>query len=126
MNKSLNILKLKVALKVIGMSSSRYHSWKKREVACQLKDYSSCPKTSPTKITAKETSIIKSLILDKKYSHFPVRALALYASITGKVHCSSSTWYKMIKIYKLKRPRIRVYLTPVTSNHYTSKLAAQV
>ena len=45
---SLSVLPLRVALRVIRLSPSRYHSWKNGD-ECGLDDMFSCPRTSPRK-----------------------------------------------------------------------------
>jgi hypothetical protein len=72
-------LPLKECLETIGLTAARYHSWVKRQILCQLPDQSTCPKLSPTKITSKETSLIKELITTKDYAHFSINSLAVFA-----------------------------------------------
>ncbi len=49
------ILPLRVALRVLRLSPSRYHSWK-REDECGLDDMPSCPRSSPQQLTRAEVS----------------------------------------------------------------------
>lgn len=49
-DRSRDVLSLRTALQLLGLSSSRYHVWK-REEQCQLGDVSSCPHTFPHQLT---------------------------------------------------------------------------
>jgi len=104
-----NVNSLKECLGTIKISGARFHNWMRRQKKCRLQDHTTCPKSSPTKLTPKETETIRSLFFSKEYSHYSIRALALYALIMGYVACSSSTWYRQINQNKWRRPRIRVY-----------------
>ena len=43
-----------VALRSIGLSASRYHAWVRLEESCELEDRTSCPRTIPGQLTARE------------------------------------------------------------------------
>jgi len=86
--KARKFVRLKDCLDVISLTPSRFHSWVRRQKQCRLQDYSTCPKSTPTKLTIGEQNAIKSLIQSREYAHFSVRALALYALIMGFVACS--------------------------------------
>jgi len=107
--KARKYVQLKDCLATISLSPSRFHSWIRRQKECRLDDYSTCPKTQPTKLIPEETKTIESMVKSSEYSHFSIRALALYAAIMGFVVCSPSTWYRTIKVLDLKRQRSRVY-----------------
>ena len=55
--------------RVLGLSLSRYHAWKRAERACDLIDRSSCPKTFPGQLTARETAIIQEMVTANEYRH---------------------------------------------------------
>ena len=71
---------LAVALRVLGLSASRYHTWRRFEQACTLEDRTSCPKTSPTQLTRQEVATVQQMATAMEYRHMPIRVLALYAS----------------------------------------------
>lgn len=96
-------------LEAVGLSLARYKSWMLRRRRCRLQDYSSCPKLSPTKLTADEVATMGEMVADPCYVHFPVRALALHAARIGKVVASPVTWRRRIRLHNWKRPRKRVY-----------------
>jgi hypothetical protein len=54
------VLPLNVALRVIGLSHSRYHLWK-QEQECDLDDFPSCPRRSSQQLTLTEVSTIKEM-----------------------------------------------------------------
>jgi putative transposase len=103
------VCSLKECLATIDISGSRFHNLVRRQKKCQLQDYNTCPKSSPNSLTSEETSAIRSLFYSKDYAYFSIRALALYALINGYVACSSSTWYRQIRLNEWQRPRTRVY-----------------
>ena len=107
--KTVAVLSLKEALETIGLSMARYRSWSKRKIQCRLSDEVSCPKLTPTKITTKERRIIGSLVTSKKYIHFSIPSLALFAKRRGLVFASLTVWYRTVREFSLRRPGIGVY-----------------
>ena len=47
-------LRLVIILKLLSLSSARYHAWVRSQKECGLEDRSSCPRTSPGQLTADE------------------------------------------------------------------------
>ena len=45
----------------------------------------------------------------EEYHHVPTGTLALLAQQFGQVFASSSTWYRLVRIYKWRRPRGRIH-----------------
>ena len=88
---SLSVLPLRVALRLLRLSSSRYHSWK-NETECGLDDISSCPRTSPQQITRTEVKTIQDMVTSEYYRHVPTNRLAILAQRLGKVFASPTTW----------------------------------
>ncbi|MCH8102305.1 MAG: hypothetical protein IIB28_04020, partial [Chloroflexi bacterium] len=82
------VLPLKVALRVIGLSHSRYHAWKQEE-ECDLDDMPSCPRRSSQQLTLTEVSTIKEMVTSEEYRHVPTGTLALLAQRLGKVFASA-------------------------------------
>jgi len=102
------VLPLKVALRVIGLSHSRYHAWK-QEDECDLDDLPSCPRRSSQQLTLTEVSTIKEMVTSEEYRHVPTGTLALLAQRLGKVFASASTWYRLVRIHNWRRPRGRIH-----------------
>ena len=78
-------IKLTECLELLGLSKSRYYYWLIKEKGCALDDYSSCPKTKPSQIRAKEVSKIKEMatlrsihILQLAHYHFMQKKSELY------------------------------------------------
>ena len=107
--KSIAVVSLKEALETIGLSMARYLSWSKRKIQCRLSDEVSCPKLTPTKITTKERRAICDLVTSKEYLHFSITSLALFAKRRGLVFASLTVWYRTVREFSLRRPRIRIY-----------------
>ncbi len=99
---------LQMVTRIIGLSRSRYHEWK-QENPCGLDDRSSCPKKSVHKITSTEIGVIREMVTSDEYRHVPTAILARLAERLGRVFVSASTWYRLIRIYKWRRPRLRLY-----------------
>ena len=106
--RSCSVLSLRVALRVVRLSHSRYHAWK-REEECGFDDMPSCPRFSSQQLTLAEVSKIKVMVTSEEYRHVPTGTLALLAQRLGKVFASSSTWYRLVRIYNWRRPRGRVH-----------------
>jgi hypothetical protein len=60
--KSASAIPLKLALRVIGLTSARYHAWLRAESVCELSDESSCPKTHPSRLTAEEVREMREMV----------------------------------------------------------------
>jgi transposase InsO family protein len=102
-------LPLKSVLRILGLSPSRYHAWRRLESACQLADRPSCPKMHPGQLTAQETATVKEMVTSADYRHMPTSTLAVYAQRVGKVFASASTWLRLVRAHGWRRPRARVY-----------------
>jgi hypothetical protein len=107
--RSLKTLALASVLRVIGLSASRYHSWKRAAKACELDDRDSCPQTFPGQLTPAEVLAMKSMVVGDEYRHVPIPGLALLAQRVGSVCASASTWAKQAKTRGWQRPRRRQY-----------------
>jgi len=101
-------LPLKSVLRILGLSPSRYHAWRRLETTCQLADRPSCPKMHPGQLTARETAAIKAMVTSTQYRHMPTSTLAVYAQRVGKVFASASTWLRLVRAHGWRRPRTRV------------------
>lgn len=101
-------LGLQASLRVLRLSSSRYHAWR-GESACELEDVDSCPRSRPCQLTRAEVSEIRSMVTDDEYRHIPTASLALLAQREGRVFASSSTWHRLIRKHNWRRPRARVH-----------------
>ncbi len=102
-------LPLNAALRIVRLSSSRYHSWCRSETGCDLDDQPSCPRVVPTRLTPSEVETVREMVESDDHRHMSLRALALHAQRIGKVIASPSTWYRLVRTAGWRRPRIRVY-----------------
>ena len=62
-----DVLSLRRALRILGLSASRYHPWRQAEHTCGLDDQPSCPQRTPTRLTATETLAMKEMIESPEY-----------------------------------------------------------
>jgi putative transposase len=108
--RSRSALPLRTVLRVLRLSQSRYHSWK-REEECDLDDMPSCPRSSPQQLTRAEVETIKEIVTSDEYRHVTTGTLALLAQRLGKVFASPTTWFRLVRLYKWRRPRLRVHPT---------------
>lgn len=81
---------LRSALAIIGLTPARYFAWKRKPHLCLLDDVPSCPKSSPSRLTAEEVKTMKEMATDPEYRHVPTSILAVLAQRMGKV-CGNST-----------------------------------
>lgn len=100
---------LRSLLRFLGLSPSRFHAWRRLQHACALEDQSSCPHTSPHRLTPAETLAIKDMVTAVEYRHVPTGTLAVLAQRLGKVCASPSTWYNLVRKFSWRRPRLRVH-----------------
>ena len=69
----------------------------------------SCPRVSPHQLTAAEVETIRDLATSQEYRHVPTGTLAVLAQRLGKVFASPSTWYRLIRDHRWRRPRQRIH-----------------
>ena len=49
------------------------------------------------------------MVTSEEYRHVPTGTLALLAQRLGKIFASATTWYKLVRLHKWRRPRLRVH-----------------
>jgi hypothetical protein len=88
---------LRALLRFLRVSPSRFYTWRRLEYACALDDQSSCPHTSPHRLTLSEVQAIEDLVTAPEYRHVPTGTLAVLAQRLGTVWASpsTSTWYHL-------------------------------
>jgi hypothetical protein len=99
-------LSLRGALRVLRMSPSRYHEWRRAERGCELDDQSSCPRSTPTRLTAAEILTIKEMVESPEYRHVPTGRLAILAQRLGRVFAAPGTWYRLVRERAWRRPEL--------------------
>jgi putative transposase len=102
-------LPLPSVLQFLRVSPSRFHAWRQRQSVCALDDQSSCPRTSPSRLTPPEVQTIKEMVTSPEYRHVPTGTLAVLAQRLGKVWASPSTWHRLVRQHGWRRPRLRVH-----------------
>ncbi len=107
-DRSRSVLPLRAAMRVLGLSQSRYHAWK-RENECGLNDMPSCPRSSPQQLTRAEVETIKEMVTSEEYRHVPTGTLAVLAQRLRKVYASPTTWYRLVRRHQWRRPRRRIH-----------------
>lgn len=120
-DKARNVVALASVLKVVGLSNARYHTWNRRDKACELTDRSSCPKKSPNQLTRAELESIRELATSDEYRHMPTSTLSRFAQRAGRVYASASTWLRLIRERGCRRPRMRIHPAKPTVGIRASK-----
>jgi putative transposase len=100
---------LQAVLRFLQLSPSRFHTWRRRQIACALDDQPSCPRTSPHRLTPSEVQGIGVMVMSPEYRHVPTGRLAVLAQRLGRVSASPSTWCRLVRKYGWRRPRVRVH-----------------
>jgi hypothetical protein len=95
--RSQKVLSLSAALRIPRLSASRYHSWCRAEVGCELDAPPSCPRVFPTRLTPDEVEKMRRRVESDDHRHMSLRALALHAQRIGKILSSPSTSYRLVK-----------------------------
>ena len=67
------VVSLGTALRIVGISSARYHAWRRREEGCALDDQPSCPKSFPSQLTREEVSTMRDFVESETYRHIAVQ-----------------------------------------------------
>src|ERR1700730_9544663 len=76
-------LPLRAVLRFLRVAPSRVHAWRRRQSECALDDQSSCPRTSPYRLTPPEVRAITAMVTSPDYRHVPTRTLAVLAQRLG-------------------------------------------
>jgi putative transposase len=100
---------LRAVLRFLHVSPSRFHVWRRRQSACALDDQSSCPRTSPSRLTPAEVRAIENMVTSPDHRHVPTGTLAILAQRLGRVWASPSTWYRLVRQNGWRRARLRVH-----------------
>jgi len=100
---------LQRALGIVGLSPSRLRSWRQAERGCHLDDEPSCPKSSPTRLTAAEVAAVRQMVTSPDLRHVSTGGLAVLAQRTGSVVASATTWRRLVRERGWRRPRTRVH-----------------
>jgi putative transposase len=100
---------LSAALRVLRLSSARYHAWVRADEVCTLDDRPSCPRSKPQRLTYGEVEAIGDMVRSTEHRHMSTRGLALYAQRVGKVFAHPGTWGRLIRERGWRRPRLRLY-----------------
>lgn len=104
------VLSLRGTLRILRLSPSRYHQWRRgAEQGCGLDDQTSCPRSSPTQLTAEEILTVKVMVESSEYRHVPTGRLAVLAQRLGYVFAAPTTWYKLVRERGWRRPRHRIH-----------------
>ena len=98
---------LRALLRFLRLSPSRFHAWRRQD-ACALDDQSSYPRTSPHQLTPSEVRAIEDMVTAPEYRHVSTGTLAVLAQRLGTVWASPSTWYRLVRTFGWRRPRLRV------------------
>jgi len=101
-------LPLRGVLRLIGMSSTRYHAWLGKQ-ECGLDDQPCCPRSTPQQLTREESLAIRDMVTGDEYRHVSTGTLARLAQRLGRVFASPTTWYRLVHAHKWRRPRQRVH-----------------
>ena len=101
-------LPLRKVLKIVGLSASRYHAWK-RSQDCKLDDSPSCPRLNSQQLTTDEVATIKEMVTSEEYRPVPTGTLAILAQRHDKVYASPSTWRRLVRSHGWRRPRTRIH-----------------
>jgi len=102
-------LPLPSVLRFRRVSPRRFHAWRRLQRACALDDQSSCPRTSPSRLTPVEVRTIGEMATSPEYRHLPTGTLAVLAQRLGKVWASPSTWHRLVRQRGWRRPRLRLH-----------------
>jgi len=103
------VLGLRRVLAIVGLSASRLRAWRDAEKGCLLDDQSSCPKSSPTRLTVSEVSAVRRMVTSPDLRHVSTGGLAVLAQRMGSVFASATTWYRLVRERGWRRPRVRLH-----------------
>ena len=100
---------LRALLRFLRLSPSRFHAWRRLQHACALDDQSSCPHTSPHRLTPRRGPGDQGHGDRARVPTRPDRHARRPAQRLGKVWASPTTWYRLVRKFGWRRPRQRVH-----------------
>ncbi len=103
------VVPLAAALRILGLSPSRYHGWLADSRACSTGEQLPCLRRTPNQLTPAEVTTIRDMVTSPDYRHVPTSRLAVLAQRLGKVFASASTWHRLVRENHWRRPRSRAY-----------------
>ena len=112
---------LRRLLHAFGLSPSRLSTWRRAALTCELDDQPSCPNSSPHQLTVDEVLTIRDMITSPDNRHVPTGQLAMLAQRLGRVIASPTTWYRLVRKYGWRRPRLRIHPEKPTEGIRASK-----
>lgn len=110
--RSRGVLGLRRVLKLTGLSPSRLAAWRRAARICQLADVTSCPRSSPQRLTIDEVTAVRTMVTAPEYRHVPTSRLAVLAQRLDRVVASPTTWHRLVRERGWRRPRTRMHPLP--------------
>lgn len=107
--RSRSVLGLRRVLRIVRLSPSRRAAWQRAAKVCELEDATSCPRSSPQRLTAGEVAAVRAIVTAPEFRHVPTGRLAVLAQRTGRVIASPATWHRLVRERGWRRPRLRVH-----------------
>ena len=101
---------IRSALNDLDITFSKYKRWSKeifdrRNFTNDIEKYRQFHQRS---LSVSELKILLSMYEDPKLFHLPLHALSTLARRLDLVHCSTRTWSKYAKVFKVKRPMLKI------------------
>jgi hypothetical protein len=94
-------------LKYFNLNSKTYSAWKASSLNfCKGSHLKVCFRKITRQITTKEVKVIKALMTNPDFSHWPAASLWAMAIRTEQAVMSRATWYKYTKMLQLERYKI--------------------
>ena len=93
------IIGRQAALRVLGLRQARLREWMAAARDCRLDDAPPCPRSVPTRLTAKERQSIRDMVEADEYKHLSLRSLAILAQRMGRVFAAYGTWCRRTRTW---------------------------
>jgi len=96
------------ACRLVGISVSTYRTWAKEAYyKCNNSLLKLCSSSYPQQLTIEELKKMHRMLLDKRFSLWPISSVAHYGIKNSIVKAHPNTWYKYARLMKIER--IRAY-----------------
>jgi transposase InsO family protein len=96
------VVPLSVALRIARLSPSRYHGWRRAKIRCELDDRSSCPRSTPTRLTAAEVRAVKEMVESDDHRHLSLRGVYPAKPKVGiRANAPNELWHIDVTIIRL-------------------------
>jgi len=107
------LFNVKTLCQFTDMKTKTYSSWKSiARLKCPSSVLNICFRKVPNQISNKEINVLKKLMSEPKFFHWPTISIWAYAIRNNLATMSDSSWYRYCRILEISSKRVKQYPKP--------------